>query len=57
MTVCYILKQVLELLQQHQLYLKISKFIFAYSHMEYLGHVITIDGVQMDFSKVESIVN
>lgn len=35
------LKQVLDLLQQHQLYLKFSKCSFAALQVEYLGHVIT----------------
>jgi len=40
------LKVVLELLQQHQLYAKLSKCHFGCQEVEYLGHVISEDGVK-----------
>lgn len=50
------LKQVLAILQQHQLFMKLSKCAFASDQVEYLRHIISEKGVQMDPSKVESIV-
>lgn len=51
------LKQELELLQQHQILLKFTKCVFASSQVEYLGHIITEEGVKMDPSKIASIMN
>ena len=39
------LRSVLELLQQHQLYAKKSKCAFGCSKVEYLGHIISGQGV------------
>lgn len=49
------LEIVLKILQQQQLYTKRSKCSFAVWKIEYLGHVISKDGVEMDQQKVESI--
>jgi hypothetical protein len=45
------LQQVLEVLQQNHLYLKLSKCSFARSSLEYLGHIISVDGVATDPAK------
>nr|XP_023886373.1 uncharacterized protein LOC111998510 [Quercus suber] len=42
------LRSVLELLQQHQLYAKKSKCAFGSSKVEYLGHIISGQGVSID---------
>ena len=49
------LRTVLEILRSHQLYAKMSKCMFAQLRVEYLGHVISYNGVEMDAAKVECI--
>ena len=45
--------KVLNILRQHQLYAKMSKCTFAQLQVEYLGHIISAEGVQADPMKVE----
>jgi hypothetical protein len=45
----------LSILQQHQLAAKRSKCVFGVNHVEYLGHVISAQGVSTDPSKVTAI--
>jgi hypothetical protein len=47
--------QVLHLLSKHQIFLKRSKCSFGASEVEYLGHIVSNDGVQVDPKKIESI--
>lgn len=47
------LELVLQLLQQHQLCAKMSKCTFATSQLEYLGHIISAQGVATDPAKTE----
>ena len=49
------LKLVFELLSAHQLVAKESKCVFCTSQIEYLGHVITKEGVATDPHKVAAI--
>lgn len=42
------LGKVFEPLRLHQLFLKQSKCVFRASEVEYLGHKISAEGVQMD---------
>src|SRR3954447_21463224 len=49
------LRQVLHLLRQHQLYGKISKCEFFKKSVEYLGHIISSDGISTDPKKVEVV--
>ncbi|XP_071909625.1 uncharacterized protein [Coffea arabica] len=49
------LRTVLRILKSHQLYAKMSKCMFAQLRVEYLGHVISYNGVEMDAAKVECI--
>jgi hypothetical protein len=51
------LKAVLELLQNHQLYAKLSKCQFGCQEVEYLGHLISEEGVKADPSKIEAMLN
>jgi hypothetical protein len=51
------LKAVLELLQNHQLYAKLSKCQFGCQEVEYLGHLISEEGVKADQSKIEAMLN
>ncbi|XP_026443768.1 uncharacterized protein LOC113343885 [Papaver somniferum] len=46
----------LKTLQQHTLYAKLSKCTFGQSKVEYLGHIITGEGVKVDPAKVECML-
>lgn len=46
---------VFEKLKLHQLKLKMSKSSFGASQVEYLGHVISKDGVAVDLNKIKCI--
>ena len=50
-------KEVLRRLREHRLYSKLSKCEFHRSTVEFLGFVITPEGVEMDKSKVQSILD
>jgi hypothetical protein len=50
------LHEVLTLLRRHQLYVKASKCAFACSSLEYLGHIISAQGVSTDPKKTEAMV-
>ena len=45
------LRTVLEILLSHQLYAKMSKCVFGCAEVEYLGHIISGDGVRVDPKK------
>ena len=47
--------QVLQVLRQHHLYAKVSKCSFFQHSVEYLGHVVTADGVAPDPVKVRAV--
>jgi hypothetical protein len=49
------LRLVLALLRQHQLFAKASKCSFAQGQIEYLGHVISKDGVATDTDKTTAM--
>lgn len=49
------LEQILKLLLQHQFFAKFSKCQFGVRSVEYLGHIISAQGVQADPSKLEAI--
>lgn len=49
------LSLVLEKLRQHKLYMKRSKCSFAQPQVEYLGHVISADGVATDPDKTKAM--
>jgi hypothetical protein len=51
------LTAVLELLKQHELYVKESKCSFSCTSLEYLGHIISADGVATDPRKTEAMVH
>lgn len=50
------LEIVLKLLQQHHLYAKITKCKFGCYEIEYLGHVISSQGVQADSTKISRML-
>ena len=49
--------QVLLRLQQHRLYAKLEKCTFDENHVEFLGYVISYNGISMDPSKVQAVVD
>ncbi|GJU68618.1 ty3-gypsy retrotransposon protein [Tanacetum coccineum] len=51
------LTMVLHCLQEHQLYAKLSKCSFGQQRIEYLGHIVTGAGVEMDPAKVTAVAN
>lgn len=48
---------ILNQLKEHQLYAKESKCSFGQSKVEYFGHIITVEGVAADLSKVATMLN
>jgi hypothetical protein len=48
-------EQVLQLLRKHKLFAKLSKCEFATQQTDFLGHVISKDGIRMQHSKVDAI--
>jgi hypothetical protein len=49
------LQQVLQLLEENQWKLKMSKCAFAQTSINYLGHVISATGVAMDQTKIDAV--
>jgi hypothetical protein len=50
------LRLVLQVVREHQLYAKFSKFNFFQEKIHYLGHVISEEGVAVDPYKIRSIM-
>lgn len=50
------LKEVFEILRTHQLYVKLSKCEFSSKQVEYLGHLISSEGVAADYQKIKSML-
>jgi hypothetical protein len=46
------LRMVLQVLREHKLYAKLSKFIFDQNKIHYLGHIISTYEITIDFGKV-----
>ena len=51
------LRLTLQLLREHQLYEKLSKCDFYRDRIQYLGHVISKEGISVDPEKIEAIMN
>lgn len=51
------LELTLQRLADNRLYAKISKCEFAKPSIEYLGHIIYKDGIQMDPTKIQAVVD
>jgi hypothetical protein len=45
------------MLQQHQLFAKLSKCKFGCSEVEYLGHIISGEGVCADPGKIQAMID
>ena len=50
-------KQVLEVLRNHRLYAKLSKCEFGKKELNFLGHVVSAEGIKVDPKKVEIVNN
>lgn len=50
-----LLEKVFEILRKNHLYVKKSKSSFAQQQVEYLGHIITQQGVVADEKKIEAM--
>lgn len=50
------LEEVLSILQAHQLFIKASKCSFCQNQLEYLGHIISREGVATDASKIQNML-
>ena len=48
---------VLTRLRKHKLYAKFSKCEFCLDRVQFLGHVLTPEGISMDPSKVQDVLN
>lgn len=51
------LAQVFAILKEHQFLLKKSKCIFAQQQLEYLGHIISGQGVATDPTKIQAVAD
>jgi len=51
------LRMVLKTLKEHKLYAKLKKCEFWLERVQFLGHIVTKDGISVDPAKVEAIVN
>ncbi|XP_008239126.1 PREDICTED: uncharacterized protein LOC103337735 [Prunus mume] len=51
------LHTVLEILKHHQLFVKMSKCAFGVSTIEYLGHIVSRQGVSADPSKLNAVAD
>ncbi|KAI3685705.1 hypothetical protein L6452_34962 [Arctium lappa] len=51
------LREVLEVLRKESLFAKFSKCEFWLEEVQFLGHVVTRDGVKVDPSKIEAMMN
>ena len=50
-------RKTLEVLREHQLYAKVSKCAFFLHRVEYLGHVVSSEGLSPDPAKVQAVAN
>ena len=51
------LRIVLTRLQEHKLYAKFSKCKFWLDRVQFLGHVLTPEGISVDPSKMQDVLN
>jgi hypothetical protein len=51
------LHMILQKLQEHQLYAKISKCEFWLKHVSFLGHIILEGGISVDPSKIQDVLS
>jgi hypothetical protein len=49
-------KKTLEILKKHSFFVKATKCDFGKLELEYLGHIVTNQGVKTDGKKIEAMV-
>ena len=49
------LEAILQVLQEHQFFVKASKCSFATTTIDYLGHVVSVQGISPDPSKIQGV--
>ena len=49
------IRQTLEILRHNRLYAKVSKCAFFQSSVEYLGHIVSAEGLSVDPAKVQAV--
>jgi hypothetical protein len=52
---CDHVQQVLQILRKNKLFAKSSKCTFGQQQIEYLGHIISAEGVSTDPSKIQAV--
>jgi hypothetical protein len=50
-------KTAFEILRHHQFFIKLNKCVFGQQEVEYLGHIVTSQGVKADKGKIQSMLN
>ena len=51
------LRLTLQVLREHQLYAKLSNCDFYRDRIQYVGHIISEEGISVDLEKIEAIMN
>ena len=51
------LKLVLQTLREKKLYAKLSKCEFWLKEVSFLGHIVSVEGIKVDPTKIEAVVN
>ena len=51
------LRIVLETLREKRLYAKLSKCDFWLKEVSFLGHIVSAEGIRVDLTKIEAVVN
>ena len=51
------LRIVLETLREKKLYAKLSKCDFWQKEVSFLGHIVSVEGIRVDPTKIEAVVN
>ena len=50
-------EKVLQLLKEQQIYAKPSKCFFGVNEVEYLGHIVSHEGVKVDLNKIKAMMD
>ena len=48
---------VMETLRENQLYAKLNKCDFLLKEVSFLGHIVSVEGIRVDPTKIEAVVN
>ena len=51
------LRIVLETLREKKLYARLSKCDFWLKEVSFLGHIVSVEGIRVDPTKIEAVVN